>query len=706
MATREGADRYPRPGDRLAPTTLREVLMEPAPEQLVPRAAEGGVKLCDLDEAAWEELPAAAIEELSELIVERVAAGCSSKTLHHRHFPRPPEGIKLQDLRLEHRTYLCLAREGFEDNPEALGDHTIGEILGIRAFGPRCLVDLLSSLETLLARESRLYRELSIEAQRLAATEGASQAHASDPRFGPLIYEVDIEVQTAKELAERLIARSQDPPDPLHATEQVRQLRQRILAMPTLTVEEELIRIFASTPHERNRRIVIGYYGWQDGQCHTLSEIGQRYGMTRERTRQICAKLVKKKNPASILAPVTDRALALLKRRLPCSAPVLEEAMSQSGLTAVGLRLENIAAAADLLGRPIPLRIVRISGHQLAVRPDQVDVPAAVIEIAKKEIYYHGIARIGRIDEVLSVKYPGRVGAALVRETLRLLDGFCWLDEASGWFCIRSISKHGLPKAVEKILAVAGEITVADLRTAVGRNRRMWKVPPPEKVLLEFCRQTPGVRVHRDRIIADPPRNWKKAVTGVEASLVAILKKHGPIMERGVLEDLCVQSGMNRFSFHAFIACSPVIAQYGHSVYGLLGADVPARTVEALIAKRRRERAPTRVLDGFGRTDDGKVWLSYRLSKAASTYAVITVPAALKNVVSGKFQLVTPDGRQVGTLAAKDGRAWGLGAFLRQHGARTDDCLLITLELKSRRAVITVGEVKPPTSPAPIPGTG
>jgi len=371
---------------------------------------------------------------------------------------------------------------------------------------------------------------------------------------------------------------------------------------------------------------------------------------------------------------------------------VLEEALSKAGLTAVGLRLENLAAAADLLSRPVPSRIARISGRRLAVRPDQLDVPAAVVEVARKEIYYHGVARIGRIDEVLSVKYPDRVGVALVSETLRLLDGFCWLDEASGWFRIRSISKHGLPKAVDKILAVAGELTVADLRAAVGRNRRMWKVPPPEKVLLEFCRQTPGVRVRRDRIIADPPRNWKKALTGVEAKLVAILKKHGPIMERGALEDLCVGSGMNRFSFHAFIACSPVITQYGHSVYGLLGADVPPRMIDSLIAKRREQRAPTRVLDGFGRTGDGKVWLSYRLSKAASTYAVITVPAALKDVVSGKFQLVTPAGRQVGTLAAKDGRAWGLGAFLRRHGARIDDCLLLTLDLKGRRAVITVGE--------------
>ena len=200
------------------------------------------------------------------------------------------------------------------------------------------------------------------------------------------------------------------------------------------------------------------------------------------------------------------------------------------------------------------------------------------------------------------------------------------------------------------------------------------------------------MRVEGKQIIADPPRRWKKALTGVEARLVAILKKHGPVMERGALEDLCVTAGMNRFSFHAFIACSPVIAQYGHSVYGLLKAKVSPQSVKSLIARRRAQRAPARVLEGYGRTGDGRVWLSYRLSKAASTYAVITVPAALKDVVCGHFTLLTPDGRRVGTLAAKDGRAWGLGAFLRRHGARIDDRLRITIDLDQREAVIALGD--------------
>ena len=131
-----------------------------------------------------------------------------------------------------------------------------------------------------------------------------------------------------------------------------------------------------------------------------------------------------------------------------------------------------------------------------------------------------------------------------MRQILLLIDGFCWLDESSGWFRLRPIERHGLPKAIDKVLSVAGSVRVGQLHVALSRNRRLWKEPPPENVLLEFCRQMPDVRVEGDRIISDPPRDWRQTLTGVEAKLVSVLKEHGPVMERGAMEDICVGDGI------------------------------------------------------------------------------------------------------------------------------------------------------------------
>lgn len=469
-----------------------------------------------------------------------------------------------------------------------------------------------------------------------------------------------------------------------------------------MTLEQELIDIFAASCCQRNREILLGYYGWEDGCQHTLTEIGARFGITRERVRQVCAKLTKRlPNPSTTAAPVMDRALSMIAASLPCSAAAMEADLTGQGLMAPGAPIENVVTGAKLLGRPIDFRIVSVedgkpaaggADSRLLIRPHQFDAVLAVGDLAKKEVYFHGLATVERIVEAIRKQSPAHSQGTdyneLVRQTLMLMEGFCWLDEPTGWFRFLSIQKHGLPKALDKVLAVAGQVTAAELRAALGRNRRLWKEPPPEDVLLSFCRQMPQVRIEDDRIISDPPRDWRKALTGVEAKLVSVLLAHGPVMDRGAMEDLCVGDGMNRFSFHAFISWSPVIVQHGHSLYGLLGAETSYKQVEGLLAERRANRVSHRVLDSHGRTDDGRIWLRYHLSKAASTYAVMTIPAALKDAVRGRFQLLSTDGHEIGTLATRDGRAWGLGAFLREQAARIDDHIVLTLDPENHTAVV------------------
>ena len=130
-----------------------------------------------------------------------------------------------------------------------------------------------------------------------------------------------------------------------------------------MTLEQELIDIFASTPSQRNREILIGYYGWKDGRQHTLTEVGTRFGITRERVRQVCAKLTKRLKTAPVSAPIMDRVLKLISEMLPAPAARIEAELAGQGFTAIGMSLETVAAAARLLDRSVEFEIV-------AVHPD------------------------------------------------------------------------------------------------------------------------------------------------------------------------------------------------------------------------------------------------------------------------------------------------------------------------------------------------
>ncbi|MCP3987184.1 MAG: hypothetical protein GY723_22585, partial [bacterium] len=209
------AHRYPRPSHRLAPQTLKELLLEPIPPRLARRAPFRGARLCDLDETAWEHLSPTAIGSLASMIVTRAATTSHHRAIMHRRLPRPPEGMRLEDLRLENRTHNCLAREGFDTHPERLGDMTVTDLMAIRAFGTKSLVDLLTSLETRVAREGKLDGKLTAEAKALAKLTDAQGCQFSDPRLGGLLRAMDTESNTIGEMVQRLGDRRLDPPDPL-----------------------------------------------------------------------------------------------------------------------------------------------------------------------------------------------------------------------------------------------------------------------------------------------------------------------------------------------------------------------------------------------------------------------------------------------------------------------------------------------------------
>lgn len=143
--------------------------------------------------------------------------------------------------------------------------------------------------------QAKLSVELTAEAEKLLALKESRLLRRDDPRCGPLMQTIDGEARTVFELAERLRTRRRDPTDRAYVLDKLRQLRLGLERMADLSLEDELIQLFATARSAQNREILIGYYGWVDGQTHTLTEIGDRFGITRERVRQICAKLTKKR---------------------------------------------------------------------------------------------------------------------------------------------------------------------------------------------------------------------------------------------------------------------------------------------------------------------------------------------------------------------------------------------------------------------------
>ncbi len=457
----------------------------------------------------------------------------------------------------------------------------------------------------------------------------------------------------------RLLRRRVDPPDPLHVCEQLCQFRRLIEELPRLTLEEELIGLFSPTPSARDRELVAGYYGLDGRGGCTLEAMGRKHGLSRERVRQICVRALKRNRRATVFAPVLDRALEFLGQRVPKAVDVLQAEFDAAGFSACRLSVETVHRVAGFLSRSPTFSLVNVGDSCLAVHPNCGELPRAIVQVARRIVLNSGAATIRDVAAELSLRYPGRADPVLILETLKTLEDFVWLDEAYGWFQLQSAPQHGLAAIIHKILAVAGQICPTKLRAAILRHRRTSRNLPPARILAEICRRLPGLRIEGSAIVAEARRDWEEVLGSVEAAMVRVLTAYGPVLERGEFEEHCLSQGVNRFSFNAIVMSSPLIVQCGRSMYGLLGAKIDRKAIRSLVAQKAAGAA-VKVLRGYGRTDDGQLYLAYRLSKAAIAGGVITVPSAMKEYLRGRFAIHTLDGQEAGHLVAKNGCAWGL----------------------------------------------
>ena len=424
---------------------------------------------------------------------------------------------------------------------------------------------------------------------------------------------------------------------------------------------------------ERNKRIIARYIGLDGSPGASLREVEEAFGLTRERVRQICDRIVSGVKRARPAMPLLAKCIALVSKNLPAEAEDLENQLAEEGLTQTRFRIESLIRAGELFGEKIPFLVDEVDGGRMVFQPEKRSVVRLVLRCARGLIRQFGVATVADLGAQVEERMNTSGGAALVHRVLTRRADFRWLDESSGWFWLTSRSKNRVTSRIKKILAVAGRIHVSELRTGIGRHHKMKGYAPPRRVLLELCRQLPGYRVEGDTVVADPVPDWRSVLKGVELVMAGILKEHGPVMARGQLEARCLGQGMKRSTFYAFLDYSPIIERYAPGVYGLRGADVSPGLVESLI----RERKAGKVLVDHGWAGDGCVWIGYRLSEAMIANGMFSVPAPMKRFVNGRFTLCTSDGSAIGAVTVGENANWGLSPLFRRRGGEPGDLLVL-----------------------------
>ena len=120
----------------------------PIPESFGDEVRRVYSRLAALDETVWDRLDEDTCRRLADEALRRIGRALRMSTaVVDRQLPAIPPGMKLGDLEIESRTMNALVAVGMHHRGQDLASWTIGRILGLRGFGIKGLLDLLTALE-------------------------------------------------------------------------------------------------------------------------------------------------------------------------------------------------------------------------------------------------------------------------------------------------------------------------------------------------------------------------------------------------------------------------------------------------------------------------------------------------------------------------------------------------------------------------------
>ena len=455
-------------------------------------------------------------------------------------------------------------------------------------------------------------------------------------------------------------------------------------------LEDELFYLTQPLKNIRDKKMAMIYFGWDGAEPTTLQNVGDQFLVSRERVRQICSKVEKKWRAQSAVFPTLEETLNLIKDSIPVNTDIMESMITAKGHAKRNISIDGIIKAAHITGMKVAFKIVKISGKKIILSDNLLKTARQIISLAKKSVSHYGVGSIEDVSFKIKEEFAGcSCEKDFIISTVKMIKGINWLDEENEWFWLSSVPRNRLINQIQKILSVSKTIDISELRAGVARHHRMVGFSPPSRVLLELCRHISWCQVDGRSVSSSPPLKWREVLADVERTICTILMEHGPVKQREVLEEMCLNAGINRDTFYIHLSYSPIITKYGIGLYGLRGAKVYPGYLESLASPRKVYK----VLEDFGWTSEGKIWLALKLSQSVIISGVFNVPAAIKEYLQGHYALKTADDNPIGEIVVRDSRAWSLGPFFRRRGGEPSDYVVIVFDMVSREAFIYIGDI-------------
>lgn len=344
------------------------------------------------------------------------------------------------------------------------------------------------------------------------------------------------------------------------------------IARNSLLEEIREIVFHASLPdqRERNCNLYLDYYGWAGTPDMSLNRVGEKYGLTRERIRQLCERT--DKNLAS--HPIYSPPIRRLSRSITEASPVRDADIAALLRAArIDQALFPCSALKELFDKlrlpSFALVSVPSIWETFVVDEGREQVFLALHEKAENTVRQNGIASLADIRKSLASRFDIAIEEAVVFLSKR--SDVNWLDESMNHFTLRSITTSAFHKRYHKILSAVWCIRIEDLLELLFQA-----VPKraPEDIYRKYFERTPGLTLLPSDFIIVDHAVFGNSLSFTEDQVVDILYTYGGVIKRQDLFNELSQRGVDPSTIFPIFTKSPAIVLLRRGLLGLPGTKL------------------------------------------------------------------------------------------------------------------------------------
>jgi Bacterial RNA polymerase, alpha chain C terminal domain len=450
-------------------------------------------------------------------------------------------------------------------------------------------------------------------------------------------------------------------------------------------LSEELSRIVLALVTGRDHSMLVSLWGWGGNEPKTLEAVGnaQTPRLTRERVRQIEAKSLRRLHTLHFDTPILRSAVVTIRRCVPALGAEVNQALQDDGISLGPFSVASIKRAADILGINWTFAEIAIAGQKVVVRKEDEERIIRLMQVVRRRTSELGCSNILAIASALKIDEEK---ADVLRKVLDVTPGIAWLDEDKNWFFLKDAPRNRLFNLSAKVLGVCPRLSIAELRRAVSKSRRL-TIAPPQNVLAAFVNASGLGIVESNVVVANPTRVTTLSPESIEGKFIEVFQKYGGVMHGEELADRCVKEGINPISFYIYRSLSPVVATLGQGIYCKVGVDVPPGTVEEILSRRK---STVRSSD-HGWLPNGNLWFGFEMTRIVLTSGSVRLVSFVSNLVQGNWTVRLADGQPSGDVTCRESFIWSFKRAFGTAGIEPEDFIALEFDRKAREVRVKTG---------------